>query len=93
MQKPKTLILRSALPVLLSALLLTACAPNPQLALPPAPEPVPIPAPPVGEADCDGVHCLSDRQAGQWMADVLEGFREANARLVEVREWIREAGE
>lgn len=78
---------------ILALFALTACASNPQLALPDAPEPVPIPAPPVGEADCDGVPCLSERQAGAWIADVLAGFREANARLVEVREWIRTAGE
>lgn len=71
--------------------LIGACADKqPAIALPPIEraEPVPIPSPPVGEADCEGVPCLSDRQAGAWMADVMAGFREANARLVWLKQWI-----
>lgn len=93
MQSKRTLKL--ALPALLCAALLTACAGNerPNTALPPVEraQPVDWPTVPKGEADCAGAPCLSDAQAGELMADFGEALREANRRLRWLRDYIEGA--
>lgn len=79
------------------ALWLTACADQPHVVqLPPAERfaQVAVPLPPVGEASCEGAPCLSEREAGELMADAFTALREANRRLLWLATWRAEqAGE
>jgi hypothetical protein len=47
---------------------------------------------PEGEAACDGAPCLSDRETGTLIADLVRALDQANARLLKVRDWITAAG-
>lgn len=84
-----------ALSVLLLMPLLTGCGnERPRIALPPAERAAPVayPAIPVGEAVCNGAPCLSDRENAAVLAGFADALDKANARLLWLRDWIREAG-
>ena len=79
----------------LPALLLTACGQDrPAIALPPADrlEPVAFPVVPVGEAECDGAPCLSDRETGVLIADLAKALDQANARILWLKDWAKGMG-
>lgn len=65
--------------------LLSAC--GDEVRSTPPPErfaPVEVPQAPVGEAECDGQPCLSDRQFGTLFDAVVDALERANAKL----EWL-----
>lgn len=80
MQIPKL----PALPLGLSlALLLTACGGD-EVKSTPDPvrfERVALPTAPTGEADCDGEPCLSDRQMGELLNDMIDVACEMGDKL------------
>ena len=72
----------SALLLAATGPLLSGCAHNDPL-IPPAERfaRVPLPVAPVGEADCDGTPCLSERQSATLSNAVIDAACEANDRL------------
>ena len=91
MLKPRILPLPALLLALLLVPLLTACGPERvRIATPPIEwtAPVAVPVVPAGEALCDGVPCLSDRETGALIADLVAALDAANGRLLKLRDWV-----
>lgn len=86
-------LLKPALLLGLSPMLLLAACANERVVLTPPPiertEPVAYPVVPAGEAVCDGAPCLSDRETGQLIADLTDAIDAANAKLIWLREWAK----
>ena len=80
--------------IIYTSLALSACGQGrPTIALPPIEraEPVAYPAIPDGEAVCDGVPCLSDRQTAEVIGGLAGALDEANRRLLWIKDWLATA--